>query len=1082
MAINAGSIVAYLELDTSNYTSGFKTAIGQLKVFGDRSATVSQKVTALSSTMSSVGSILSKTVTVPLVGVGAASVKTAAEFEAAMSQVKAISGATGSEFEQLNEKAIEMGAKTKYSASESAEAFKYMAQAGWETSEMLEGIEGVMNLAAASGEELGLVSDIVTDSLTAFGLSAKDSTKYADILAETASRTNTDVAKMGDTFKYVAPVAGALGYSVEDTAVAIGLMANSGIKASQAGTSLRQLFTNLTHPVGQAKEAIEQLDISITNADGTMKPLSQTLQELRSKFDGMTEAEKAQYAAMLAGQEGMSGLLAIINTSQDDFDLLTKQINNSAGAAEDMAETMMDNTAGAVEQLRGALESAGIIIGNKLTPYIRSAAEWVTNLTEKFNSLSEEEQQQIIKIAGIVAATGPALVIGSKVFGVLTKLTSGFLKTTHEIVLFTKAIQLAKVGQTGLATSSSSLFAGLTKIVSVINPVTIGLTAGAAAVTALGVAAYNAHQEMEEYRAGLREETEEQKVLTDAVNECTEARKQAQETVENTVQQAQAEAAMQETLVQKLASVVDENGKILEGKQTYAEFVAGQLSEALGVEIGIVDGQITGYSELQDELYATIEAKKALAVQSALAEQYGDAIIKQQEAQQLYNETLVEQENLEEERLMHMQEMVVLNNENNKYKEKTGMYSEKLSRMYAEEAEELDAVNDKLMENGKQLSDAKDNLELYSSAIENTERLSSVINSGDAEAINDALMAIQTSFKTAKTASLESLEEQKEALQDQYDTMKQALAEGQEGVTQEMVDSLGNLLEQSDIEIQTKLAETQETLLTQFTNMGYNIPQGFIDSFIEKSPEVQNEVLFFFDSMKQGLQLTETQITDLFRNLGINAPEALIEQLVGLQPSVQASAFNLLLQLQYAETSARPGILAQLRDLGINVDSATAEGITSNSSVVTNAASNVGSQGNEALDEELSKEVTSPDVDDNVVTSAGTKGASARSAIESNFASPITAYVNVVKGSSSTDPRHAAGLDYVPFDGYSAILHKGERVLTAQENEEYTTGVSRGSRVVRSQGDTFNFYNTQPTPYEYARQMKRAKQELFYGI
>lgn len=306
-------------------------------------------------------------------------VQTYADFEAAMSEVKAISGATSEEFAQLTEKANQMGAVTKFTASESAEAFKYMAQAGWDAKEMMDGIEGLMSLAAASGEDLGTTSDIVTDALTAFGMSAKESGRFADVMAMAANATNTDVAKMGDTFKYVAPVAGALGYSIEDTAVAIGLMANNGIKASQAGTSLRSLLTNLTHPVGQAEDAINDLGISITNADGSVKPLSQTLQELRSKFSALSEAERAQYAAMLAGQEGMSGLLAIVNASDQDFADLTEQINNSSGAAQEMADIMMDNLAGKFELFTGSLDSMKLSLGEKFKPYLIEALDWLTN-------------------------------------------------------------------------------------------------------------------------------------------------------------------------------------------------------------------------------------------------------------------------------------------------------------------------------------------------------------------------------------------------------------------------------------------------------------------------------------------------------------------------------------------------------------------------------------------------------------------------------------------------------------------------------------------------------------------------------
>lgn len=313
-------------------------------------------------------------------GAGIAStINTYADFEAAMSNVKAISGATANEFAALTEKAKQMGAVTKFTASESAEAFTYMAQAGWNAKDMIEGIDGLMSLSAASGESLGLTSDIVTDALTAFNMPAKESGRFADVMAQASNATNTNVAKMGETFKYVAPVAGALGYTIEDTAVAIGLMANSGIKASQAGTSLRSLLTNLTHPVGQAKDAIEALDLSITNADGSVKPLSQTMEELRSKFLTLSEAERTQYAAMLAGQEGMSGLLAIVNSSDADFRKLTEEINNSSGAAKRMSEIMMDNLAGKYELFTGSIDSVKMALGERFKPYLVEALEWLTD-------------------------------------------------------------------------------------------------------------------------------------------------------------------------------------------------------------------------------------------------------------------------------------------------------------------------------------------------------------------------------------------------------------------------------------------------------------------------------------------------------------------------------------------------------------------------------------------------------------------------------------------------------------------------------------------------------------------------------
>lgn len=473
MAINMGSAIAYLELDTSKFTKGFTSAYNDLKVFGDKTATAEQKLSGLSSAFKTAGGVLSKNVTLPLVGVGAASLKASTDFEAGMSEVKAISGATQKEFEDLRNKAIEMGAKTKFSASESADAFKYMAMAGWDAQSMMSGISGIMDLAAASGEDLATTSDIVTDALTAFGLQAKDSAHFADVLAKASSKSNTNVGLMGETFKYVAPVAGALGYSIEDTAVAIGLMANSGIKGSQAGTALRSTLTRLAKPTKQVQQAMDDLGISLTNTDGTMKPFNQLMLEMRDRFSGLTEAQKAQYSAMLAGQEGMSGLLAIINSSDEDFQKLTDEINNANGAAKYMAEIMMDNTKGAIEQLKGSLESAGIIIGDKLAPYIRSLAEWITGLVEKFNSLDEETQNNIVKFGLLLAAIGPVMLILSKLFSVVSIGVKIFKTLKSGINLARNSFTLLNAGITSLPKSISLLgkaFGLLT------NPITLIIT------------------------------------------------------------------------------------------------------------------------------------------------------------------------------------------------------------------------------------------------------------------------------------------------------------------------------------------------------------------------------------------------------------------------------------------------------------------------------------------------------------------------------------------------------------------------------------------------------------------------------
>lgn len=317
-------------------------------------------------------------------------VKGYADFEEEMSAVKAISGATSDEFQRLNEKAIQMGADTKYSALESAQAFKYMGMAGWKTNEMIGGIAGIMNLAAASGEDLAMTSDIVTDSLSAFGLQAKDSAMFADVLAAAATNSNTNVALMGQTFKYAAPVAGALGFSVQDTALAVGLMANQGIKGSEAGTALRAMMTRLVKPTKESGEAMDILGLNILDANGKMKPFRDIIADIREGMKKLSPDSKAAVAGMLAGQEAMSGLLALVNSPYEDFDKLAGAIDNSSGAAERMAKIRMDNLKGDLEQLSGDWDSFTTkLMGGSIGGFrdiVQGIDNWFVGLTENFET------------------------------------------------------------------------------------------------------------------------------------------------------------------------------------------------------------------------------------------------------------------------------------------------------------------------------------------------------------------------------------------------------------------------------------------------------------------------------------------------------------------------------------------------------------------------------------------------------------------------------------------------------------------------------------------------------------------------
>ena len=442
MDVNVGTAVGYLKLDTTKFKKGFKSALSDLKVFQDKTAHTKDRLTGLSSAMTSVGSTLTKGLTLPLAGAGAAIVNTTATFESKMGEVGAISGATGGDLKKLSDKAKEMGATTKFSASESAEALKYMAMAGWDTQKMLEGLPGVMNLAAASGEELGLVSDIVTDALTAFGMKAGEAGHFADVLAKASSKSNTNVGLMGETFKYVAPVAGALGFTAEDTAIAIGLMANAGIKGSQAGTALRASITRLAKPTKEASGLMDELGLSITNQDGSMKSFKDILDMLRTSMGGLSKAQQAQVASTLFGQEAMSGMLAIINASDADYAKLTKEIYNADGAAEQMADTMNDNLSGQLTILKSTIESIALQFGEVMLPAIKGAVRGLQKFANWVNGTSKNTKKFVVAISAVAAAIGPLLLIGGK-------LLTGFL-TLKTLLSTTGATLSAITGPIGI--------------------------------------------------------------------------------------------------------------------------------------------------------------------------------------------------------------------------------------------------------------------------------------------------------------------------------------------------------------------------------------------------------------------------------------------------------------------------------------------------------------------------------------------------------------------------------------------------------------------------------------------------------
>lgn len=1012
MSVNLGKAVAYLELDTSKFSKGFRSAYNDLKVFGDKSATAEQKVKGLQSAFKTTGGILTRNVTLPLVGVGAMATNVAMQFESGMSQVQAISGATGKDFEALKDKAIEMGAKTKFSATESADAFKYMAMAGWETQDMLDGIEGIMNLAAASGEDLASTSDIVTDALTAFGMKANETQRFVDVLARASSRSNTNVALMGETFKYVAPVAGALGYEVEDVAVAIGLMANSGIKGSQAGTALRSTLTRLAKPTKQAQQAMDDLGISLTNTDGTMKPFNQLMLEMRDRFSGLTEAQKAQYSAMLAGQEGMSGLLAIVNASDEDFQKLTDEINNANGATQEMADIMLDNTAGAVTLLKSALESAGILIGEKLTPYIKQLAEWITGLVEKFNSLSEEEQDQIVKFGLILAAIGPVLLIFSKVFSVVSVVLKAFKLLGKTMKTIKTSIGLVKAGFVGLATQMG----GIPKFIAGISTGFGGMLAPIVAVISIVAILVGAFVTLwktnEEFRNNMIRIWKRIKTSIDVffdgvverINELGFNFEDITEVIET------AWFALCDILAPVFEGAFKTIAIVLDG-------VFGLILSAMDIFIGLFTGN---WEQLGEGVKGVV---------SVIVETFSD---------------------------LGSNILGVIGD----------VGAEILNKLGFEKAAEgfqnfFDTLSDLFAQIPELLSSAIDTIVSFF-----TETIPNAFNSA-IESVQGFVDNIIEFFTVTVPEAFNTF------VNETIPNAINSIVQWFEQLPYMIGYAIGELIGYFYLFatnmwtwITTELPLIIEGVIQWFAQLPSRIWEwltGVVENVINWGVEMYNNAVLAASNFVNGAITWFAQL-----------PSRIWEWLITTVSNVISWGSNMVSQARSTATKFVNDFISFIKNLPSKVWDIISQ--------IPSKVLAVGGQLKQAGKDILNKLLDGiKSVGDSVlgwVSDFAGKIGSFVSGIIDGFNNVVSSANGAKSAAKSVNGSHADGLSYVPFDGYIAELHKGERVLTKEENKAYNAGKSEGTR----QGDTFNFYNTKPDPYTYAKQMKKAKRELLYGI
>ena len=733
---------------------------------------------------------------------GKACISAGMDFDSQMSTVAAISGATGEEFEILRAKAQEMGATTAFSATESAQAMEYMAMAGWKTTDITNGLAGVMNLAAASGEDLATTSDIVTDAMTAFGMSVDQSTYFADVLAQTATNANTNVGMMGETFKYVAPLAGAMGYNIEDMSAAIGLMANAGIKGSQSGTSLRNIITNLASPTDTVAGAMDDLGISLTDSDGKTKSFGETLSDLRISFADLDEVQKTQYASAIAGKEGMSGLLALINSSDEDFDKLTDSIKNCTGASEKMAEIRLDNLEGDVTLFKSALEGAQIAISDKLTPVLR-------NLVEKATDWLPTVQDKLLSAIDVVMDIGKYL--AQELTPILSSIGKSVLPIIKDALKSAKAIieQLVPVIKNIWKFAEPVFKIVVDTIDLIVEYLPTLLQDVLDFIDPLNLIHKETSQVSEEYLK-----------MADNANKMSEKLDDIKQKNADIGQSVLEEYNHYGDLADRLSTVVDKNGKIKEHCEYTVQQIIDELNPALDTSLEIVDGQLKGYKEIADEIDNIILKKQAESMLEKGQENYDKAIADRAESIQAKVKAESEINELEKE----------LDDLHAKRKEwdETGIVPEGFDPSgYCGDVQRLE-------ENIKSLSGTVEtetqNINKANNEITKYSDLRTAALEGNIGAMQRYAAEYSYNMLTAGNATVEELDSQYNDFSQMVDNLVEAQKKGDESVTDEMINTytmLRNISHDELTEAQ-RMANEQGVAAAEKFGKGLESSTGFV--------------------------------------------------------------------------------------------------------------------------------------------------------------------------------------------------------------------------------------------------------------
>lgn len=980
MAVNMGTAVAYLELDSSKFQKGFKSAYNDLKVFGDKSATAEQKFKGLSSAFATVGSTMSRNVTLPLAGVGAAALKAGTDFESAMSQVAATMGTTTDKIQNLSKFAQHMGATTAFSATQAAEGLNVLAQSGLTAEEQMKALPEVLNLAAAGNLSLADSSTYVVGTLKGFGKGMDEAKRVTDLVAKGATMANTDVRGLGTALSSSSATAKSYGQNMDSVTLSLLRLAEQNVTGEEAATALNRAMMDLYTPTSTAKKALDELGVSVYDAQGNARDFNDVVDELNGKLNGMSEEQRNAYKNTIFTTYGLQAFNKMTVSSTEKVNDFKEGLKNAKDSALKQAQTQLDNLNGDITLFKSALEGAGIVISNVLIPNIRSFIQWLTNLVTKFNELSEEQQNFIVKAGIVIAAIGPVLLIISKIIIMVNNAVQAFRMFSNAVSIAMGAISAPVLAVVAVIGTLVAMFATLWKTNEEFrNNITKTFN--------------RMRGSFERFADGVVQRINDLGFNFESV---TDVIKTAWETLCNIF------APVFEGAFQTVGAIIDLTlNNILAIMDVFIGVFTGNWEQAIrGVRSWIV-GFIDVFSRIGETILNTIGS----------------------------------------------------------------IGSELLSLLGLDEAAEqfqefFDRVSDIFGRLPEIILGAFDSVKTFF-----TETIPEVFNNA-VETIQGFVDNVISFFT--------------ETIPNAFNTFVNETIPN-------TIQSIVSWFEQLPYMIGYAIG----TIIGFFYNLGTSIWEWITTEL----PLIIEGVIQWFAQLPgriwEWLVNVVTNViswgAEMYNNAVIAASNFLtavitwISQLPGRIWTWLATTISNVI-------SWGANMIAQARQTAINFVSSFISFITSLPSKVWEIISQIPSKVL-AIGEQLKQ--AGEDIINKLWDGIKSVGESVLGWV-SDFAGQIGSFVsgiidgfkNIVSGANdaksaakSVDGKHAGGLDYVPYNGYVAELHKGERVLTKQENEEYNN--SRGKN---NSGDTFNFYNTKPNAYEYARQMKKAKRELLLGF